>query len=518
MVTEDQTAVVAFLSLPSTHGGHPVERIDTHASIVFLAGDRALKLKRAVYYDYLDFSTSDRRREMCEAEVRINRRTAPSLYRGVLAITKPPDGSLSLGGPGTPVDWAIEMTRFDQDDLFDRRAARGDLPLELMWPLSAAIARLHLEAEHRSDHGGAYGMAWVIDGNALGLAEHGRGWLDATARVALTAAARAALERQRAPLDARRDRGQVRQCHGDLHLRNIVLLDGSPTLFDAIEFNDEIACIDVLYDLAFLLMDLRHRGLPRHANAVLNGYLLGTRDFAGLALLPLFLSCRAAVRAKTSATAASLQTDTERQSELRRAATEYLTMARALLAPPPPSLIAVGGVSGTGKSTLARAVAPLVGPVPGAVVLRSDEIRKQLCGVEPLQRLGPDAYSAGMAERVYAELADRATAILRAGHGVIADAVYARPEQRAAIEGAAARAGVPFLGVWLDAPESALIARVRGRTQDASDAGVEVARAQLASDPGPVAWRRVDAALDAETVASHTSAMLSNWQSACTCS
>jgi predicted kinase len=358
----------------------------------------------------------------------------------------------------------------------------------------------------------------VIDGNALGLAEDGRGWLDPAASAALTSASRSVLEQQRIRLDARRDTGQVRQCHGDLHLRNIVLIGGSPTLFDAIEFNDEIACIDVLYDLAFLLMDLGHRGLPRHANAVLNGYLLDTRDFAGLALLPFFLSCRAAVRAKTSATAATLQSDTERQRELRRAATEYLTMARVLLTPPPAGLIAVGGVSGTGKSTLARALAPLIGPVPGAVVLRSDEIRKQLCGVEPLQRLGPEAYSAEMAERVYAELADRATAILRAGHGVIADAVYARPAQRAAIERAAAHAGAPFLGVWLEAPESLLIGRVRGRTQDASDAGVEVARAQLASDPGPITWRRVDAGLDADTVARNTSTMLSNWQSACSSS
>jgi aminoglycoside phosphotransferase family enzyme/predicted kinase len=514
VVTEDQSAVIEFLSSPSAHGGQPVERIETHASIVFLAGPRALKLKRAVRYDYLDFSTVDRRRAMCEAEVRINRRTAAALYRGVLAITREPDGSLALAGSGPPVDWSIDMARFDQDDLCDRRAARGALPVELMPPLAAAIARLHLEAERRIDHGGADGMGWVIDGNAGGLAEHGRGWLDASSCEALTAAARAVLERQRLRLDARRDAGYVRQCHGDLHLRNIVLLDGSPTLFDAIEFNDDIACIDVLYDLAFLLMDLWRRGLPHHANAVLNGYLLGARDVAGLALLPLFLSCRAAVRAKTSATAAGLQGDASRKAELRRSTTEYLAMARRLLAPPPASLVAVGGVSGSGKSTLARAVAPLVGPAPGAVVLRSDEIRKQLLGVAPLERLGPDAYSVEMADRVYAEVAGRAMAILRTGHGVIADAVYARPGQRTAIEHAAAQAGVPFVGVWLEAPESALIARLRRRTQDASDADVEVARAQLATNPGPVSWHRVDASANADMVAQHTSAKLAKWQSA----
>ena len=180
-------------------------------------------------------------------------------------------------------------------------------------------------------------------------------------------------------LERRRDAGFVRQCHGDLHLRNIVLLDGRPTLFDGVEFNDEISCTDVLYDLAFLLMDLWRRKLPRHANAVLNGYLTHAGEWDGLALLPLFLSCRAAVRAKTSATAAAQVLDEEaRRGELHATAREYLAMAERLLHPPPPCLVAVGGLSGSGKSTLALGVAPAIGGAPGAVVLRSDETRKQL--------------------------------------------------------------------------------------------------------------------------------------------
>ena len=182
-------------------------------------------------------------------------------------------------------------------------------------------------------------------------------------------------------LERRRESGFVRQCHGDLHLRNIVLLDGRPTLFDGVEFNDEIACTDVLYDLAFLLMDLWRRRLPRHANTVWNRYLVETADFDGVSLLPLFLSCRAAVRAKTSATAAQLQHDVQRRNELEGMAREYLAMAERLLHPPHPCLVAVGGFSGSGKSTLALSLAPSVGAVPGAVVLRSDETRKRLCGV-----------------------------------------------------------------------------------------------------------------------------------------
>jgi uncharacterized protein len=493
MTTEDQTAVVTFLASPSTHGGAAVERIETHASIVFLAGARAWKLKRAVRYDYLDFSTIERRKEMCEAEVRINRRAAPALYRGVAAITREPDGSLALGGSGAPVDWVIEMIRFDQDGLFDRLAARGALDLDLMPSLATAIARFHQTAERRSDHGGAAGMRWVVDGNAVGFAEQGAGSLDPAACADLTRKAREDIDRHRPLLDGRRDNGFVRQCHGDLHLRNIVLLDGRPTLFDAIEFNDEIACTDVLYDLAFLLMDLWRRQLPRHANAVWNAYLPEISDFEGVPLLPLFLSCRAAVRAKTSVTAANLQPDPSRKRELREIAIGYLTMAQQLLQPPQSCLIAIGGFSGSGKSTLAKALAPLIGAVPGAVVIRSDEIRKQLCDVDPRRRLGPGGYTADVTRRVYDTLAHRAAQVIRAGAAAVVDAVYAHPADRETIERVAADAQLPFVGLWLDAPEGVLIARIERRRLDVSDADAAVIKRQLGEDSGAITWSRIDA-------------------------
>ena len=509
MITEDQTEVVAFLSSPSTHGGAAVERIETHASIVFLAGTRAWKLKRAVRYDYLDFSTVERRKAMCDAEVRINRRTAPDLYHGVAPVTRQPDGSLALGGSGTPVDWLVEMHRFDQDGLFDRLAARGSLNLDLMRPLATAIARFHAAAERRFDHGGAPGMAWVVEGNATGFAEQGAGILDQAACAELTRGSRDELERQRHLLESRRESGCVRQCHGDLHLRNIVLVDGLPTLFDGIEFNDEISCTDVLYDLAFLLMDLWRRKLPRHANVVWNGYLSDADDLGGIPLLPLFLSCRAAVRAKTSATAANLQADSGRKGELQDLAREYLVMARELQQPLPACLIAVGGFSGSGKSTVARALAPLIGAVPGAAVIRSDETRKKICGVDPLQRLGPQGYTAEISGRVYATVAHRAAQVVAAGHAALADAVYARPADREAIERVAAAAQVPFVGLWLDAPEPVLIARSEQRRLDASDADAAVIRQQLAQDLGTIAWRRIDASRALEDVLRTATAVLS---------
>ena len=500
MVTEDQSEVITLLASPSTHGGEAVERIETHASVVFLAGSRALKLKRAVRYDYLDFSTCDRRRAMCEAEVRINRRVAPAIYRGTLPVTRESDGSLRLGGAGPAVDWVVEMARFDQSRLFDRLSEDGKLDVAVMRPLATAVAGFHRTAERRTDWGGRESIARVIDGNASGFREHGAGLLDQARCDLVIRESRLALDRAAPLLDRRRGEGFVRQCHGDLHLRNLVLLDGHPTLFDAIEFNEDLSCIDVLYDLAFLLMDLWRRRLPRHASAVWNGYLAETGDADGIPLVPLFLSCRAAIRAKTSATASTLQANPARRGELEAASREYLDMALQLLRPAEPFLVAVGGLSGSGKSTLARALAPSIGAVPGAVILRSDEIRKQLSGTPELTRLGPEGYTPDVSAEVYQEMVRRATRILRAGYGVIADAVYAGAEDRAAIERAAVSASVPFAGFWLEAPETTLLDRVQRRGPDASDADAAVVRQQGRRDPGVISWRRIDASAAPDVV------------------
>jgi predicted kinase len=340
----------------------------------------------------------------------------------------------------------------------------------------------------------------VIDGNAAGFAEQGAGILPPAECARLTSDALAELACRGSLLDARRESGLVRQCHGDLHLRNIVLLNEQPTLFDAIEFNDKLACIDVLYDLAFLLMDLWRRRLPRHANAILNGYLTETHDLEGIRLLPLFLSCRAAVRAKTSATAARMQSNTANAGELEQLARQYLVMAHELLHPPAPLLLAIGGLSGSGKSTLAMALAPSIGAVPGALVLRSDEVRKQLCGVSPLQPLGREGYTPEVSARVYDTLVDRATLAVRSGHSVIVDAVHARQADRAAIERAAATMSVRFCGLWLDAAESTLVDRISQRRLDPSDADEAVVRTQYAEDTGPIEWHRLDASRPVDSV------------------
>ncbi|AWJ86208.1 hypothetical protein TSH58p_22000 (plasmid) [Azospirillum sp. TSH58] len=497
--------VAAFLADPASHGGAAVERVETHAAIVFLAGDRACKLKRAVRYPYLDYSTVERRRAACVEELRLNRRTAPSLYLGLDSVVRRPDGALAFGGEdaagGTALDWLVVMRRFPQDALLDRVAERGALGDDLSRALADAVTAFHEAAEPRPDGGGAAAMREVVEGNIAELRACPS--LFAPERVERLAERSTDALRRLAPLlEDRRRGGFVRHCHGDLHLRNIVLLDGKPVLFDGIEFDERLAVIDVAYDLAFLLMDLERRGLRPQGNAFLNRGLDATEDYGALALLPLFLSIRAAIRAKIAASTAALRpgADTARRSE--REAVAYLDQAVAALEPPPPRLVAVGGLSGSGKTRLARALAPSLGASPGAVVLRSDALRKRFFRVGETERLPADAYTPAVTERVYAGLLERARTVLAAGHAVVLDAVHARPEERAAVARLAADAGVRFDGIWLDAPLDARIARIAARRGDASDATAEVAERQAVYDLGPLEWLRTNAGRDAgETLA-----------------
>ncbi|HEY2536148.1 MAG TPA: AAA family ATPase [Solirubrobacteraceae bacterium] len=289
-------------------------------------------------------------------------------------------------------------------------------------------------------------------------------------------------------LERRRAEGFARRCHGDLHLGNILLENGKPVLFDCIEFNDLLSEIDVLYDVAFTVMDLWFRERREPANRLLNAYLdEAARSFPpdlwdGLRLLPLFLSARAAVRTHVT----GMQGDVE-------TARAYLAAARDHLQPPLPTLTAVGGLSGTGKTTLARRIAPDLGAAPGALVLRSDEIRKRLAGAAPTDKLPAEAYAPGTSDHVYGEMFDLARRALAAGRSVVLDAVFLEPAERAAASGVAGEAFVPFEGVWLEGDAAELRQRLAARVDDASDAGPAVLDEQLARDPGPIDWLRLPA-------------------------
>jgi uncharacterized protein len=491
---ESQEGVFAFLGRSSAHGGACVRRIDTHAAVVFLAGKRAYKVKRAVRFPFLDFSTPEKRRAACAAEIEANRPFAPELYLRIVAITREPDGTLSLGGAGKPVEWAVEMPRFDETKTLDRLADDGAIDLALADSLARAVAAAHARAPVVEAAPWIEALAAYVEQNDAAFREYPELFPTAAAE-RLTAASRGALSRIRPLLHMRGTRGLVRRGHGDLHLGNIALIDGRPVPFDALEFDPVVASGDVLYDLAFLLMDLVERRLQPAANVVLNRYLAETRrteDLDALAALPFLMSMRAAIRAKVTAARAAFAPAADRASA-EKAATTYFELAAALIAPQPPLLVAIGGLSGTGKSVLARALAPELMPAPGAVLLRSDVERKALFGVAETDRLPVDAYTADVTARTYAALADKARRVTAAGHSAVVDAVFATAPERSAVAAVASGNNVAFRGLFLTADLTTRIARVGHRAGDASDADARIAAQQESYALGSMDWSVIDA-------------------------
>ncbi|WP_025037589.1 bifunctional aminoglycoside phosphotransferase/ATP-binding protein [Bradyrhizobium sp. DOA9] len=486
---DDTAAQERIFAMLTDHPG--VRRIDTHAASVFLDANRALKIKRAVRFPFLDYSTLEKRKAACEEEIRINQPLAPQIYRGVVAITEEPDGSVKVDGTGRPIEYAVEMSRFDESRTLDHLAEAGPLDAKLASAAADAIAASHA-AVPRAD-----GQAWVssipalIDGNTNGLRAGGHFGADEIKQ--LGNASHTAYQRIRPLLAERGRRGFVRRCHGDLHLANIVMIDDRPVLFDAIEFNAQMATVDVLYDLAFTLMDLLQHHQPGAANMVLNRYLdaTSTDNLDALSTLPLFMSIRAAIRAQV--TLARLKRPHSDGPGVLDQARRYFALAGMLIRPPAPRLIAVGGLSGTGKTALAHALAPVVAPQPGAVVLRSDLVRKQMFAVEDTHRLPPSAYTPEVTAHVYDTLVQQARRVLAQGHSAIIDGVFAREDERDAIAALARERNVALNGLFLVANLATRQARIGGRRGDASDATPEVAALQEHYNIGRVDWATIDA-------------------------
>ena len=484
-----QERVFAFLTDPAVHPH--VRRIDTHAASVFLEGERALKIKRAVRFPYLDYSTLAKRKAACDQELTINRRFAPQIYHRVVPITEDRQGSLSIGGRGEPVEFAIEMTRFDESQTIDLLAEADPPDSGLVDAIADAIAASHLAAPR------VPAEPWIESIPAI-IADNTRAFRAAACFPALDIddladASHSALDRIRELLEQRGRAGFMRHCHGDLHLANIVLIEEKPVLFDAIEFDPTIASTDVLYDLAFPLMDFIRYDRHAAANGLLNRYLGRTsgENLDALAALPLFMSLRAAIRAKVLL--ARLGPACRDEADVMQAARKYFTLARRLIQPAAPRLVAIGGLSGTGKSVVARALAPDVSPDPGAVVLRSDVLRKQFLHVNETDRLPESAYQPDITRQVYGFLGQHAIRILSQGHSVVVDAVFADQTERIAIRDAARKLGVRFVGLYLYADLATRMKRVGARKGDASDATREIAALQEQYDIGAIDWTPIDA-------------------------
>ncbi len=465
---------------------HPVQGfqlVETHISWVLLTGPYAYKIKKPMDFGFLNFTSLESRRQFCHKELELNRRLAPQLYLEVVPITGTPEQP-QLGGEGTPFEYAIKMRQFDQEQLFDRLQSRNELSEAHIDELTDQVAQFHstiAKADPASEFGQPEQVFFPVQQNFDQI----RPLLDDATLLAqldqLEAWAQDSYQRLIPIFEQRKAHGFIRECHGDIHLGNITLVDGKTTLFDCIEFNEAFRWTDVMADLAFLLMDLEDRGLKRFANRVLNRYLEHTGDYGGLEVLNFYKAYRAMVRAKVAlfTKGASGEFKAEQDRKYRN----YADLAESYTFVPSRCLVITHGVSGSGKSTLSNVLVDRL----GFVRLRSDIERKRLHGLSGLQTSGSELnggiYGPESTQATYQRLTDLALQLLRCGYAVIADATFLQREQRAPMEAVAEAQGVPYLILSCEADISTIrdwISARQAARNDASEADLKVLDQQLA--------------------------------------
>jgi len=497
---------------------HPVsevELIETHISWVLLTGDYAYKIKKPVDFGFLDFSTLDKRRQCCEQELRLNGRLAASIYLDVVSITGSPEQP-AISGKGEAFEYAVKMRQFPQSAQLDHKLEAGELTIEQMEDIASMVAGFHQcidVADETVSYGSAESVFQPVEQNLVQVREH----LDTDKYeqqlTRLEQWSRESFIALKPNFVQRKTAGFIRECHGDMHLRNIVWLDEDyhqgPTAFDCIEFNDNLRWIDVISEVAFLVMDLQSRNLHSYARRFLNSYLEDTGDYAGVMLLPYYLSYRAMVRAKVSVL--RLQQAGVAAEEKRQMLDEfeqYLELASGYAKAQHPVLIVMRGASASGKSTVSRLLLDAV----DAIRIRSDVERKRLHGVphgaDNDNEDGSEAHTAGQTAAhattqtaahnttqtaginegiysaqasvaTYGRLIECATSVLSAGYSAIIDAAFLKPEQRLPFQQLAEQLGVGYVILEVTAADEVLRQRILARKNDVSDADLDVLNYQL---------------------------------------
>ncbi|MEL6249586.1 MAG: AAA family ATPase [Cyanobacteria bacterium J06648_16] len=456
----------------------PIELVQTHASWIFLTGDYAYKIKKPVNFGFLNYSTLARRKHFVEEELRLNRRTAADLYLEAVTLYQSGD-RFSLRGPGQPVEYAVKMRQFPAGNLFSDLIKHDRLTPDLMQELAQQVATLHHQAA-TSDYIRSFGTAQQIrrafdENYAQSQPFIGRGQTaeQLSDTQAYTDRVFASWGNR---FQSRIDQHKIRECHGDLHLGNICWWQDRVYLFDCIEFNEAFRFVDTMYDVAFVLMDCEARGRPDLGNLFLNTYLEETGDWEGVYLLPLYLSRQAYVRAKVTSFQLDDADTPAAQQQIQNKAQNYYHLAWQYTRSKPGRLILMSGLSGSGKSTVARQLAQQI----GAIHIRSDAVRKHLAGIPLLQRGDACLYTPEMTQRTYHRLLTLGLALAQDGQTVILDAKYDRLAHRQAVLTQAKSAGIPVTIVVCEAPISVLRDRLQQRTGDVADATADLLADQSA--------------------------------------
>ena len=455
----------------------PIQLLQTHVSYVLLTGDYAYKVKKPVNFGFLDYSTLEKRHHFCQEELRLNSRTASSLYLDAVAIYQDGD-RFHLEGEGEPVEYAVKMVQFPQDTLLSALYERGELTETLIRDLAETVADFHHRAE-TNDHIRSYGEVSQIRAAFDENYEQTVGFIGGPQTQKQFDETKAYTDQffstQTKLFQQRIDQDKIRACHGDLHLNNIAYWQNQLYLFDCIEFNEPFRYVDVMYDVGFVVMDLLAKDCPQLANVFLNHYVEQTGDWEGLQLLPLYVSRQAYVRAKvTSFLLNDPSVDVATKENASQSAAQYYRLAWSAVQSQSGKLYVMVGLSGSGKTTIARELASCT----DAIHIRSDAVRKHLAGLPLNEKGGDDLYTPAMSEKTYNRLLELGITLAKAGFTVVLDAKYDRQALRQQALDQAKVADIPLELVHCTAPKDVLEARLEARSGDIADATVAVLRQQ----------------------------------------
>ncbi|MCQ2965362.1 MAG: AAA family ATPase [Alphaproteobacteria bacterium] len=515
MIIEDQSSLIKALSVPETFGLKSNCKIlikETNISELFMTGDLVYKLKRGVKYPYVDYSTVEKRKKACENEKRLCDLWAPGLSHGVYPIRLTSKGYRVGNVPplgGEIVDYLFVMKEFPEDMLFDRLTDRGDLDRFEMMDTAERIYEMHKSAKIVEDRDPVEIIKGrIVENNAM-IRCFVPSIFDAEDVDELENLQIKALNEVKDLLYKRGTEGKIRYCHGDLNLRNIAMYNGKVTLFNPIEFYDDLVKIDTLYDFAFLLVDMESKGLRRLVSILFNHYMSLSGDWDGVLALPLFLSCRAAVNAYVFAERSSEIMDKPASNLMANRAYEQFVLAKRFLKQEKPILVACGGLSGSGKSRISREAAPYIGNPIGAVILRDDVIRKNLLKIDLEDYIPTDTYTDDQENLVFKTICEQCVQILKNGQSVVVDALFHNEKQRELIEKIARDLHIKFQGIWVDAPIEIRKERVMKRLRNPSDVkSPEELDAQLNIDVGYINWEKIDTSGDKMTTLSSVRSLI----------